>query len=223
MPAILPFLLLPIRVNLSFGSAALLIPLLYFIAYQIGRDSGKNKESKLWQKWGGAPTTRFLRHSNTEFDAVKRNAVHEKLSSLRIEVPSAEAELADPVSADARYEYCTYEIIRRTRNQEAFPLVFQSLISYGLQRNLFGLKWVGTGVCLLSVVVCVMIAIMNRTPLEELAPSALTILVNVVVLSIWLVKVTERKVRMEAEKYAYNLLEAALNLSDSPATQAQGQ
>ena len=53
VPLTLPFLFLPMGVQLSFGAAALLLPILYFIGYQIGGMRGKQIEKKLWRRWGG--------------------------------------------------------------------------------------------------------------------------------------------------------------------------
>ena len=214
VPLTLPLLLTPGGVQLSLGAAALLLPVLYFIAYQIGRARGEKKEKQLWRKWGGPPTTRFLRHSNGEYDADKRKAVHEKLRHLGLKVPTIDEEERDPQSTDKCYGHCTFEIIRRTRNLETYPLVLRTLISYGLQRNLFGLKYIAIVIALLSLSISCIIAIFSQTPLVELGPTAFAILINLGLFLIWAFGVTETRVKFAAEEYAQHLFEAALNLDE---------
>ena len=80
---------LPRGLDLILGgtTAIVFIPLPYMVG-QLGADFGKRLESKLWLKWGGAPTTRFLRHSNPEFNDITRTRVHTKLRELGLQVPS---------------------------------------------------------------------------------------------------------------------------------------
>ena len=141
----------PANGQLSFGGAALLIPIIYFFSYQIGRDRGKNIESRLWDKWGGAPVTRFLRHSNSELDEFTRTTIHDLMRATGNIVPSPEEEELDPENTDRAYYACGRTIIRRTRDAERFPLVFRSLTTYGFQRNLYGLKPFGIAVTIVSL------------------------------------------------------------------------
>ena len=46
------------------GAAALVFAPISFFLGQVGADFGKRLEKGLWTKWGGPPTTRFLRHGN---------------------------------------------------------------------------------------------------------------------------------------------------------------
>src|SRR2546423_5850837 len=49
---------------------------------QIGRDLGKRRQPRLWQQWGGAPTTQLLRHRNTKANPILRQRYHKKLREL---------------------------------------------------------------------------------------------------------------------------------------------
>ncbi len=213
IPLSFPFLFSSTNLQLSLGAAALILPVLYFIAYQIGRSRGQRKEKELWQKWGGPPTTRFLRHSNGEYDADKRNALHKKLSQLGITVPTKDEESVDPVSADKCYRNCAFEVIRRTRSLETYPLVLRSLVSYGLQRNLLGLKSIGIVITLFSIAMCSIIAVLWQTQFEQFGSTALAIFLNLALLMIWVFGVNESRVKRADEEYAHFLLEAALNLN----------
>lgn len=129
-PAILLLAVLaPDGVKLPLGGAAavVFVPISFFLS-QVGADFGKRLEKGLWRKWGGPPTTRFLRHGNHEFNEVTRHRVHEKLRSLGLKVPTREEQQQDERAADRYYESCTEEFIRRTRDDKRFPLIFKGLL-----------------------------------------------------------------------------------------------
>ncbi len=208
-PLILLFLFMPNGVALSFGGAALLFPIVYFIAYQIGRDSGKSKEKDLWDKWGGAPTTRFLRHSNKEYDHVDREVIHRKLENMNIEVPTSAQEEANKTYADACYMTAVFVLRERTRNKDNFPLVFSTLTIYGFYRNLWGLKWAALAIMLVSFAGYAISTIQDCLSRSEIASISAAVMINTGLLYIWVFKVRAAKVKQAAEEYARALLGAA--------------
>ena len=127
-------------------------------------------------------------------------------------MPTPKQEMKDRKAADNCYRYFTDEMIRRTRNPERFPLVSRTLISYGLQRNLLGLKWIGITMTLFSIAICSIIIVYCHNPLDALESMAFAFLVNLGLLFVWTVWVTEKRVKREAEEYARRLFEAVLNL-----------
>ena len=159
------FFILPEGFNWKFGSisAIVFLPLSY-LCKQVGGDFGKRRECTLWRKWGGPPTTRFLRHCNNEFNSHTRNVakclfrqvpalsdgadrclvcfdrIHSKFRCLGLYVPSQEEQDQNPQEADNTYESCVDELRRRTRDSKRFPRVFQELRDYGFRRNIFALK-----------------------------------------------------------------------------------
>ena len=136
------------------GAAAAFFVFLSFFLSQIGADFGKKLEKGLWHKWGGAPTTRFLRHGNSEFNEITRGLIHTKLRALGLHVPTPEEQDAAPDTADQYYGACVSEIIRHTRDVAKYPLVFKSLTEYGFRRNLLGLKCFGIPFALACFVCC---------------------------------------------------------------------
>ena len=193
------------------GAAAVVFVPISFLFSQIGADFGKRLERELWKKWGGPPTTRFLRHGNTEFNQVTRGRVHEKLRALGLHVPTRNEQDENERAADEHYESCTEELIRRTRDTKKFPLVFKGLTEYGFRRNLLGLKIFGV---LLGVTALVSAGwstysgwtMMGKPP----AVSVVAGLITAGLLLAWFVWVTERKVFLAANRYARFILEAAL-------------
>ena len=211
--ALVLFSILPEGIDWQLGGVAsfVLLPLSY-LCKQIGGDFGKKRESALWNKWGGSPTTRFLRHDNTEFNQIIRNRIHDKLRSLGFYIPSQEEQEQNPQAADTYYESCVYEVRRLTRDRERFPRIFEELRDYGFRRNIFALKPYGLTLAALSCLVCLMMGF-DDWKTENL--SGLTIvpgLINFGLTLVWIRWFTEGAVRIAADRYARCLLEAALDL-----------
>ncbi len=211
-PAILALLAaLPDGLNLPLGGAAALvfIPLAFFSS-QFGANFGKQLEQPLWCRWGGPPTTRFLRHSNQEFNQITRDRVHEKFRALGLHVPTKNEEEQDPRAADEHYESCTEDLIRRTRDTSRFPLVFKGLTEYGFWRNLLGLKPVAIPIAALGLITCGWGVVHAWNAAKSPAVAIVAALLTAGFLLSWLVWVTEKTVRIAANRYARFLLEAAL-------------
>ncbi len=182
---------------------------LTFVASQIGADFGRRLEKRLWRKWGGPPTTRFLRHGNREYNQMTRRTIHEHLTGLGLHVPTTEEEAQDPAFADECYAACVAELRRLTRNQEGHSLVHKRLIDYGFRRNMLGLKWIGLVTAVAVSLVCAfyMWWIWDSAGLH--GP-----LLGVGIVSAgtgvgWVTLVNEGVVVLGAERYANSLLEAA--------------
>lgn len=183
-----------------------------WISAQVGGDFGKRRENILWAKWGGAPTTRFLRHDNSEYSTDARNRVHKKLRSLGLYVPSRAEQEQNPQVADDHYQSCTLELIRLTRDKKRFPLVFKALTDYGFRRNAYALKFLGFAFSTLSFIGFFSLAIYDWG--VQFQPTLATKfgLINIVLVLLWLFWITEKAVKITAEQYARFLLEASLEL-----------
>lgn len=204
--------LVPDGLKLPLGGAAavVFVPISYFLS-QVGADFGKRLEKDLWRKWGGPPTTRFLRHGNHEFNEVTRGRIHDRLRTLGLHVPTREEQGQDGHTADKHYESCTEDLIRRTRDAKKFPLVFKGLAEYGFRRNLFGLKALGLFLAVVGVAGSGWSTYTVWT--GTYTPPAVTIVAGLIaagLLLAWLTWVTERTVKLAANRYARFLLEAAL-------------
>jgi len=193
------------------GAAALVFVPIPFLLSQVGADFGKRLEKGLWRKWGGPPTTRFLRHRNNEFNEVTRGRVHDKLRALGLHVPTREEQEQDQQAADKHYESCTEELIRRTRDAKKFPLVFKGLTEYGFRRNLFGLKIIGLSLAVVGIAGSAWSTYsVWATTQKPPAVSIVAAFIMTGLLLAWIAWVTERTVKLSANRYARFLLEAAL-------------
>ncbi len=209
--ALLPIALLPLELKLPTGGVAgVAFALLSFSLGQVAADAGKRKEKRLWDGWGGPPTTRFLRHDNPEFNAVTRQRVHTSLRSMGLDVPTRERQLADPQEADMHFESCTHELIRKTRDRTKYPLVFEALTGYGFRRNLFALKCGGLILSGAVLAVCVWRGVASWGANGPPPSIAVAILLNAGLLTMWVTWVNENNVKLGADRYARFLLEAAL-------------
>ena len=206
--------ILPQGLDLPVGAAAAIVfgPLA-FLAGQVGADFGKRLEKSLWTKWGGPPTTRFLRHSNAEFNRVTREQVHTKLRQLGLKIPSEKDQQVDPRVADEHWEACTEELIRRTRDRKRFPLVFKSLTEYGFRRNLLGLKPFGLLLAIAALLVCIWQMRAGWGIQEQIAVPVGAALLSLSLLTTWTFWMRERTVAISANRYARFLLEAAQELT----------
>lgn len=207
------FSILPEGFDWTLGGTAsiVLLPLSYLFG-QIGGDMGKKRESGLWKKWGGPPTTRLLRHSNSELNSITRNEIHNKMRTLGLHIPSWEEQMQNPTEADVYYEACTKRLIGHTRDTKRYPLVFKSLKEYGFRRNIFGLKYIGLTCAVLSFIVCSIITFEGWGTGTQFVKSAVCALIDIVLILVWLLGSTEKAVKLTADRYANFLLEATLNL-----------
>ena len=182
---------------------------LSFVASQIGADFGRRLERRLWAKWDGPPTTRFLRHGNSEFNAMTRRFVHESLRGLGLKVPTKEEQAQDSNYSDECYSACTAELLRRTRNRRKYPIVHKRLIDYGFRRNMLGLRWVGLILAASISILCASHIAWNWDTAGLNGPLLVVGIISAGVTIAWLTLVNERAVCLGAERYANTLLEAA--------------
>ena len=193
------------------GATAFVFVPISFLLSQIGADVGKRLEKRLWCDWDGPPTTRFLRHGNREFNAATRGRVHERLRVLGLFVPTRTEQERDKCAADQHYQSCTEELIRRTRDQKKYPLVFKGLVEYGFRRNLLGLKTLAIPLAIASFAGAGWTGYVNWSTTEGPAVPIGVALVTAGLLLTWMTWVTERTVKTAANRYARFLIEAALD------------
>jgi hypothetical protein len=200
------------------GAATLLL------AGEIGRDRGRRRQAEVWAAWGGAPTTRRMRHRDADNAALhaRRHRLLQRVVGDDLPLPDAEREAADPVGADQIYETATGVLRVRTHaDRDRFPLVHAELASYGFRRNLVGLKpyavAVAVGTLLLTIAVgAVLLAFHHRAGVSSLV---LPLVVNAVALVGWW-RISDAWVRPVAEAYADRLLDSVETLgADAPGGQ----
>lgn len=128
--------------NLHFTVPAGAMGVLAYLAAQIGRDGGKRKEPKLWEEWGGAPTSQLFRWSNGHLDRHTKARNHAKMHTICHvgHVTDEPYESSNTVLVDEAYRSWVRHIISNTRDTNKYPLIFKENMAYGFRRNLWGLK-----------------------------------------------------------------------------------
>jgi hypothetical protein len=195
----------------AFGGAALLS----FVLAQWSRDAGKLKEQTLYHRWGGIPTTTYLRHRNQRVGATVRTRVHQRLQRLvpDLILPSLIAEAENPEEADERYKAATKVLIQRTRDKEQYSVLFQELIDYGFRRNTWGLK----SSAIASLIFVMILDALFIGLRFNLVFNSITMIVFAACLAIWILFVTPDWVYRAAQSYAerlFDTLDEKIELDD---------
>lgn len=183
---------------------------------ELARSSGRQKQTKLWAQWGGAPTTDLLRHRNSDLTSHTRRRYHEALSrKIGLAMPTREEEALDPARADKSYASGVDFLRSHTRDATRFPLVAAENASYGFRRNLWGLK--PLGIILSAASAAAMFGLLtwrwhSRALLD--IPTIVSVMVELATLVTWVAIVTPDWVRVAAQGYAMALLETCESLAD---------
>ena len=177
---------------------------------QVGRDMGRKKQSRLFGKWGGMPTTVYLRHKDAHINPVSKSRYHTILTGLLpdLALPSKEQERKDPDQADAIYSSCADFLRERTRDKDRFPLVFQENCNYGFRRNLWCMRPIGTTLAVLGTLACFMILVCNIKTGQNFSIALICFTINAPLAFLWLFRFNPDWVQIAADAYARRLLEA---------------
>ena len=188
------------------------------------RTYGLKAQSSLATAWGGMPTTLILRHGNPHLPAPAKELRHSQIEKrFGIRMPSPEDELDSLQNADEYYRTATLHLIAATRDIEKFPLVFKELVSYGFNRNCYGVRWFG---CIVSVVALILTGIqsglLTATDIEKTYNAikevtlgqGLTATVSAVMAIIWTAHFSATTVKLSGYSYAERLLESLTDITD---------
>lgn len=188
-----------------------------FLLSQIGRQQGKKKEQKLWEDWGGTPTTQLFRWRNHVIPTHVKKRYHAALQQ-RVPVPTTSDSVFEsqfPAEADEIYAAWSHYLRVETRDTKTWNLVFKENINYGFRRNLWGMKpaaimlllLLGIGNYFYNVYIYEDYNILCFTKSFWLTNGIL-----VAFLGLWIFIITKEFVRVAAFAYAERLLEASTKL-----------
>jgi hypothetical protein len=185
----------------------------------ICREMGKRLEDKLYQEWGGKPSTQLLRHRNGIIDSVTKRRYHAFLATkINATFPGAEQERSDPSNADETYQSGARWLLDHTRldSSKQFDLLFRENVAYGFRRNARGAR----PLAILIACVCLVWALVKEhvlfnaggqvvdwPALGQLSPAAIASLaVSGFMLLVWLFFFTRTSLRTSAFSFAETLL-----------------
>lgn len=155
VPVIAVTLIAPVFSSQLAGLASLAIALGgLMLLSSLGREWGKRKEPKLYESWGGTPTTLMLLRATSDLDYLTldryRRVLEGKVSGLQF--PDSTGEASDPSKAAAICESAVKWLREATRDAKKFALIFAENTNYGFRRNLLGVKPLALGMCALTLV-----------------------------------------------------------------------
>lgn len=184
---------------------------------QLGRDAGKKLEPWLFEQWGGRPSIRKMRYRDTDLNWITLEQIRSKAAmTAGITSPTQEEEASDPTSADDVYDAYICQMREATRGD---AILLNENISYGMRRNLRGMRWAGVVFALIGLAGSVGTIIWLSNFKESFVPGVVG-LINVSLFVWWLLRVNANWVRVAAEAYADRLFKAFLVPKDATKTQA---
>lgn len=229
-PALLALLPLLALIMLLYGPKATVLTGVVTVAVSCGalylttnlcRELGKRLEEKLFQKWGGKPTTQLLRHRDNRIEGVTKRRYHSFLASkINVAFPDKDQEAKDPAAADEIYLSGVRWLLNHTRleDNKKFDLIFKENVAYGFRRNALGVKPFGLAIsigCLFWVLATQGIAFspghrfFDAAQLSHLPETAMaSLIVSAAMIAIWLLFFTKASARTAAFTYAEALLRA---------------
>lgn len=176
------------------------------------RHLGKTNQKALFDEWGGAPTTQFLRHqpsdkNETEDNPVLRAERHKHVLRITgITLPTENQEQPGDAALD-QYD-AAIALIRPYANQQ--PLVARENAHYGFWRNLYGLRKFVIASGILGLIVSGVLFWLDVE--DHFNTSKPWLIIEAVLCLAWLLLtrkvITKESVRRSANNYAREVLQA---------------
>ena len=183
---------------------------------QLARDQGKRREKELFRLWGGRPSDRALSYGGRALADATLARCHKKLMAIDpdLQLPaSREVEKEGGKEARSSFAAATELLITRTRDKEKFPLLFKENVSYGFRRNLWGMKPAGILTSVLGACACGgKIVALGLPALSINTISMVCGGICALLGIIWCARITPSWVRIPAEGYSKQLVEACESL-----------
>ena len=187
----------------------------------LGREWGKRKEPKLFEIWGGTPTTLMLLRATSQLDHLTldryRKVLEGKVPGLQF--PDSTSEASNPTIVAVICESAVKWLREATRDTRKFALVFAENTNYGFRRNLLGVRPMAIALCVLTLFLTALHAWLSSSGnLTAITVQSWTSgLVACIGLVVWGVIVNADFVKTTAFAYATALLAAC----DSPSLAAE--
>lgn len=216
----LNLMLINFEINIALVTPLTNIAAVVFLLVATGfiRYRGKKVEKMLFLLWGGSPTVRFLRESNSEYNPYTKAKV-KRFCKLRLsgagikDFPSLEEESLDKAAADKKYEACINELRAITRDAKKHPLVHAENAGYGMWRNLYGIRLFG--IILNSIlVVANVVGFFVWSSVINLTLFIVFTAIAIILIAFWAFLVNKKQVKIAADAYARSLLETCSTFNE---------
>jgi hypothetical protein len=180
------------------------------------REKGKRIEVKLFNKWGGKPTTLMLMFTTTSLDSVTvaryRKTLENKIPNFNF--ISKDQEIKEQNHAIAACESAVRWLREATRDSKKYPFVFIENVNYGFRRNLLGIKPIALLFCFIAFLFSSLQAWRITEGHLSLTPNNLVIAITISIIGLlfWSFAINANFVKTAAFTYAKSLIESC----DSP-------
>jgi len=190
------------------------------------RELGKRLEPKLFETWGGKPTTQLLRYKDATIEGITKRRYHAFLSGkINEPFPNQNQEEENQKAADDLYQSGIRWLLNNTRDAKKFHLLFNENIAYGFRRNALGIKPIGLTISIASflwvlfthdVITGASSYYINASKFMALPETAvLSLIASAFMAAVWILFITKKSVRTAAFTYAEMLLRSCDILKDN--------
>lgn len=181
------------------------------------RQFGQRAQDSLWATWGGAPTTLALRLRENTPNTVQRGMWRSAIEEVSgVTLVSRAVETKNPRKADEAIEAAVARLRELTRGEQKFPLLQAENRSYGFQRNFYGIRRLGRLIAFLGMLVIAGFmtwGLLHNRHASVPTADILGLLLNGAIMVAWFALPSAKRVRVAGDKYAHQLLHAAVSLA----------
>lgn len=177
-----------------------------FALAQLARRRGRAAERRLNGEVGRSLTAKLLTHSDNTILVQTKVRYHTYLRAHGRSLSNVEEERAEPEVAFDRARSAVDWLLEHTRTARGGALLLDENISYGFQRNLFGLKPFGVGLSAIAVAAHMFFLTSTVPEREQLWFGIAVCILLLFLLACWLYLVTKRAVIEASFAYAERLL-----------------
>jgi len=181
-------------------------------------NKGNELQARLFEGWGGAPTTFLLRHADRTLDLHTTQRYHRWLEAKvpGLKMASGDSEVNDPYGADSSYVSATNYLREYTRDKAKYPMVYSDNVAYGFARNLLALRRYGIGVASISIILNIVLLYSNYRgqSLDDFMNESTAVILfgtgaagaSIILMLVFIFSVNDGYVRERAIRYAKSLL-----------------
>jgi len=181
------------------------------------RSLGLKAQEGLWASWGSAPTTLALRLREGTSNEVQRDIWRAAVQKITgIQLASGRSESGNPERADQAIDAAVSRVRELTRDDQRFYIVQAENRGYGFRRNFYAMRTLGCLVAFLGLITILGFAlwpVIGGEQPDVQAGYVLGFVVDALIALGWYLLPSSGRVRQAGDKYAYQLLQAAVTLA----------
>ena len=175
---------------------------------------GNSLQSKLFNSWGGAPTTTILMPNNNELDKYTKERyfmwLNSRISKLNLAMSDDDSDLQDKIKSAANF------LREFTRDTKKYPAVYRDNVAYGVARNLVALRYAGLLISIMALFINLSViffpeyyGIYNGQAVGNGSYpfGIISSLLSVLCVALYLFVLNERFIKQRAFRYARTLYE----------------